>query len=772
MTKKIFIVFTLAISFFLTLSSCAPVKFAKSNQINVNPNNVTTNSVGCTPRINTSQTTFTYSGSTLPTIVSQCTPSNVNYEWTVKRSDQSVVATVIPGLSGVNPVDVDFNVLGTGAYYVFLTATDSSGQLSPFVATTPLEFVVPGANVGNSLTCDPKLNSTYTSVVINSADNNPNVSANCSPSAGSYIWTVYKDSNTTPVVISGLSGSVSNPDFKTFGPGEYRVYLYATSLGSAHWQSSAPLNVTVAQTVTPPTLTPIQCTPRINGTLTSLTVTSSSSNPLISANCAPSNIQYNWTATRNGQTVTVPGLAGSNSNPNFLSLGAGTYLIYLTASHPNNTTWSTTNPLVLTVDSTSPATLTLNCAPRLNSTLVSVSIATNGINPTLTSDCNPSSATNVWTVFRNGQPVTIAGIGGASSVPDFISAGVGTYQIYLTSTAPGYNSFVLADPLEVVVGPVIIQTRHVAYNKAVTVTNNEVDILLVVDDSNSMAPENTHLAQKLQGFVNDLGASNINWQMCVTVTRAQDVNGNGVLYWGASRNWVNYLASPAWVLKLGATDPYSIFTRTISEIGAGWAGTDDERAIKAAFWHTEYSQYNSCYRPEASLSVIILSDEDERSVGGDSAQAYYSGELKPLEADDLPQSYVNKVKQKFGNDKRFSVNSIVVKPNDTTCMAAQDAGGAKSHYGYKYNELSQLTGGYTGSICAADYSQNLNYFKDRIVRDLSSVNLECAPVGNIAVNITPSMGAVGTQVVNNTLVFTPTIPAGRTVQVDYECPLN
>jgi hypothetical protein len=774
MIKNCTLLIAIGFLFSATFMSCAPVKFSKSDQINVNPNNNPTaaNVVACTPRINTSQTTFTYSGSTLPSIVSQCTPSNVNYDWVVKRADTSIVTTMIPGLSGVNPVDVDFNVLGSGIYYVFLNATDSSGQYLPFVASSPLEFVVPGPGVGNSLTCDPKLNSTFTSIVINSADSNPNLAANCSPAAGMYMWTVYKDSNPTPVAISGLTGSNSVPDFKNFGAGQYRIYLYATSTGSAHWQSSAPLNVTVAQSVTPPTMAQIDCTPRINGTLTSLNITSSSSNPLISANCAPANIQYNWTVTRNGQTVTVPGLGGANSNPNFLSLGLGTYLIYLTASHPNSTSWSSSSPLILTVDTINNMTLTLNCAPRLNSTFVSVSVATNGVNPTVTSGCNPSTVTHAWTVYRNGQLVTISGISGSSSVPDFISAGAGTYQIYLTASASGYNSFVLADPLEVIVGPAVIPTRHVTYNDTVLVSDNKVDILLVVDDSNSMAPENTQLAQRLQNFVTDLTTSNVDWKMCSSVTRAQDLNNNGTLYWGASRNWVGYLGSPAWVMNVGATDPYAIFTNTIAAIGAGWAGTDDERAIKAAFWHAEYAQYNSCYRPDASISVLVLSDEDERSVGGDISQGYYAGEVKPMEADDQPQSYVNKIKQKFGNDKRLSVNSIIVRPGDASCLAAQDAGGAKSHYGYKYNELSQLTNGYTGNICANDYSQNLNYFKDRIVRNLSSINLECAPVGNIAVNITPSMGTVGTQLVNNTLVFTPIIPAGRVVQVDYDCPMN
>lgn len=763
----------LALTFIGLSYSCAPVKFSRANNFTVNNNGGNGTPIACNPKINNNQTTFTYSsGGSLPSIVSQCTPSNVNYEWVVKRSDSSVVTTAIPGLTGVNPTNVDFNTLGSGTYYVFLNATDPSGQFTPFVASTPLEFVVPGGGVGNSLTCDPKLNSTFTSVVINATDSNPTVAANCNPAAGMYMWTVYKDSATTPVTISGLSGGNSTPDFKSFGAGQYRIYLYATASGSAHWQSSAPLNVTIAEGATPPIGQQIQCNPRINGSLTSLTLTSSSANPLISANCNPSQIQYNWTVTRNGQTVSVPNLGGANSNPDFLSLGTGTYLIYLTASHPQHTGWSTTTPLVLNVDSVGPGTLTLNCAPRLNGTNVSVSIATNGQNPTVTSGCNPSSASHTWTVFKDNQPVNIPGLSGPSSVPDFLSAGVGTYQIYLTASAPNYNSYVSPSPLTVTISQAPAPLRHVTYSKLVQVTDNKVDILLVVDDSKSMEPENTQLAQRLQGFVNGLSTSNVDWQMCATITRAQDVYNNGVLYWGASRNWVDYVGSKAWVLNSGATNPYSIFTNTIAAIGAGWEGTDDERAIKAAFWSAEYAQYNSCYREDASISVIILSDEDERSVGGDASKVHYAGELKPLEFDDLPQSYVNKIKQKFGNDKRFTVNSIIVKPGDSACMTAQDAAGSKSHYGYKYNELSQLTNGYVGSICASDYSQNLNYFKDRIVRSLSSVNLECAPVGNVSVSISPSMGPVTTSIVNNTLQFTPVIPAGRTVTVDYDCANN
>lgn len=752
---------------FVGLYSCAPVKFSKSDAVVVD-NGIT--AIACVPKINNTLVSFTYSNTGNPNVISQCNPStDLTYTWTVKDASGAVITTPISGLSGANPVGVDFTPLGTGSYYVFLQASDNNGHKPAFNASTPLEFIVPGGGLG-TLSCDPKLNSTFSSVVVGTADANPSVTANCNPSANTHVWTVYKGS--TQVVIPNLGGaSSSNPDFKSLGAGDYRVYLYATATGTTSYTSPTPLNVKIVDDSGPGTGVTILCNPRINGTLTNLTITPSSSNPLISSNCTPTSVQYNWTVTKNGQTINVPSLAGSNSNPDFMSQGQGTYLIYLTASKPGSTSWTASSPLVLTVDTGGGnPNLTLNCAPRLNGTFVSLTIPTTGTNPTVTSGCDPSSVTHTWTATHNGTTISLSGLAGSSSVPNFIGTGLGTYLLYLTASAPGYNSYVSPSPLEVTVSNGNPSIRHVTFTKNVNVTDNKVDILLVVDDSNSMLPENQKLAQKLQGFVTDLTASGLDWQMCATVTRAQTISGTS--YWGASKNWVGYIGSPAWIMKLGAPDPYAIFTNTIDAIGAGWAGTDDERAIKAAYTSIDYASYNNCYRSDASLAVIVLSDEDERSIGGNMALQYYYQEWKALEPEDYPQNLVNKVKQQFGRTKPFSVNSIIVKPGDAACMASQDAGGAKSHYGYKYAELSQLTQGYTGSICDGDYSQSLYYFKDKIKQSLSSIPLECAPVGGVNVLITPAMGGVSSQVVNNTLVFTPAIPAGRTVTIDYDCPMH
>lgn len=321
--------------------------------------------------------------------------------------------------------------------------------------------------------------------------------------------------------------------------------------------------------------------------------------------------------------------------------------------------------------------------------------------------------------------------------------------------------------------PPVVDVQDLSEQITVAATNNKVDILLVIDDSNSMLDDNKKLAQNLSGFVQSLQSSSIDWQMCTTVTRQLSVNDK--LAWGASIEWSNYTPASgvsSWVLKPTA-NAETVFNETIKTIGAGWANTDDERGIKAAWWHIyngdpAASGNSGCYRKDAGLAVILISDEDVRSVGGNPKLEFYSGEYKSLENDDLPDTLIKQVKDVFGDTKRFTVNSIIVKPEDQSCLKSQDDGGSKSHYGVLYKELSEKTGGAVTSICETDFSKNLNLFKDAIIDSLASTPLKCPPVSGVTVTVTPSFEFKHT-ILGNSIVFEPKLPAGRTLSLKYQC---
>lgn len=319
--------------------------------------------------------------------------------------------------------------------------------------------------------------------------------------------------------------------------------------------------------------------------------------------------------------------------------------------------------------------------------------------------------------------------------------------------------------------------REISYNGIAQPADNKLDILLVIDNSNSMLADNQKLAQKLSGFVNDLESSNIDWQMCASTTSTL-LSGSSYK-WGASVIWQGYAPAsgvPSYLLKKGTIGLTSIFGNTIDSIGAGWANTDDERGIKAAWRHVYNGDINfpaeasGCYRRDAAMATIIISDEDERSIGGDATQEYYPGEFKTLENEDLPDVYIQQVKNIFGSAKRFTVNSIIVKPGDSACMQTQDAEGSKSHYGNMYAKLSNLTGGAVSSICNTDFSTNLNLFRDVIKTSIASLPLECLPVQNeITLRVTPAIPGLNYNVNGMNLNFTPQIPAGSNISLIYKC---
>lgn len=326
------------------------------------------------------------------------------------------------------------------------------------------------------------------------------------------------------------------------------------------------------------------------------------------------------------------------------------------------------------------------------------------------------------------------------------------------------------------VTPTTTTLRDVQYNHQVSASNNKLDIVLVIDDSSSMLPDNQKLAANLSGFISKLQSSNIDWQMCATVTRALPVSESQIA-WGASIYWQKHTTPSTelgMVLKKGTPNLSSVFVNTIEYINAGWVGSDDERAIKAAYRHVyngdlRYNPNSGCYRADSAIAYIIISDEDERSIGGDASQQVYSGELKTLEDEDKPSVFAAYVKEVFGANRRFTVNSIIVKPGDSTCKSSQDSSGAKSHYGVKYAELSTLTGGGIGSICATDYSANMNLFADKISESLGSIPLECAPHnGAVTVNVSPSF-TTQSRVEGMNLILTPSVPTGYTVNLKYQC---
>ncbi len=279
-----------------------------------------------------------------------------------------------------------------------------------------------------------------------------------------------------------------------------------------------------------------------------------------------------------------------------------------------------------------------------------------------------------------------------------------------------------------------------------TSTTNAVDIIFVVDTSASMDRERAALGQRLSSFLG--GLQGLDWQVCLTTTDVGAVKGKMLLFGNGMK-----------VLKSSVANVGQVFLDTLVGLPSG---SGDERGV-AALYSAVALNDTDCIRSGAALSAVILSDEDERSTGG--YQMFESNsQYRALEYKDYPANLVTAVSDVFGRNKVFTSHSIVIKSSDVSCYNTQDKD-SNVFYGTRYEELSGLTAGRIGNICAADYGQQLGEMGGVVNASLASVTLQCSPPEKPTVTGTTSSVSWS----GNKLFFTPALPAGSSVGLSYRC---
>lgn len=271
---------------------------------------------------------------------------------------------------------------------------------------------------------------------------------------------------------------------------------------------------------------------------------------------------------------------------------------------------------------------------------------------------------------------------------------------------------------------------------------NKVDILFVIDNSGSMEYEQKSMASRVRNFLDVV--QGLDWQIAITTTdpRSGYTGGDGVL--------VPLYGKPGqYILNSGMNydDAKNTLSKTLqrSETGSG-----AEQGINAAYRSVERSLSSkpgvnaNFIRSDAQLAVVVISDEDE------SANAHRND----------PQNFLTYIQTAFNGQKAMSFHSIITRPNDLACKNAHGA-----TYGQRYAQISNLTGGVIGDVCATDYAAQVQGIAEGVRKTLKSVTLTCAPV----VDATRSVLVLKDgQVYNGTrrleglnLVFDEMLPAGN-----------
>lgn len=317
------------------------------------------------------------------------------------------------------------------------------------------------------------------------------------------------------------------------------------------------------------------------------------------------------------------------------------------------------------------------------------------------------------------------------------------------------------------------------------VTSGEVDMLFVDDNSGSMYPEQVEMANRFPGFLDSI--YRLDYRIAVITTDIYN-NGGGFL---SFPNGGKYLSNKSRVIDAKHNENITQFQNTIKRSetidcdtfrikypGADdpdWCPSGDERGIYAMNLAIARGDQRSFFRSGGHLAVVILSDEDERSNGGN-----FSGfELQEL---DTPLSFVQRTKTYLGATKSVSVHSIIIRPGDTYCHSLQNSqSGVKGFYGYSYAALSNpdqalrnagnIVGGELGNICSSNYTTELGNIAARLNQHQPPV-LPCMPEnGQVQVSYDPSPGVAISYSIDSSrrLHLSPVPTAGQHVNLSFKC---
>ncbi len=324
----------------------------------------------------------------------------------------------------------------------------------------------------------------------------------------------------------------------------------------------------------------------------------------------------------------------------------------------------------------------------------------------------------------------------------------------------------------------------------ITAASQAVDILFVIDNSDSMFAIQSQISQKFSSLFSQIQNFNYNIGI-ITTDIASSSNGSSPANgYGALQNG-NLITFPdgSNVLTPSSVNPQSSFEQTITrpetynceqwvaqncdpvngcphdQLYANACPSDDTRAIYALNLALANNE-NGFFRSGVPLTAVIISNSDERASGG--LNTNY-----PLQANDEPQSFVSAFQSAYGTSVDLAVDSVLIRPGDTACYNSQKfTSKIFGWYGYIYSQLTQMTGGSTASVCATDYSSALASIGASAAQQIKSISLPCTPNSS---GVTVQDASTGQPVSftlsanSQSLALSAPLASGQTVTVTGTC---
>jgi hypothetical protein len=244
---------------------------------------------------------------------------------------------------------------------------------------------------------------------------------------------------------------------------------------------------------------------------------------------------------------------------------------------------------------------------------------------------------------------------------------------------------------------------------------DEVDILWVIDNSQSMADNQAKIAERFTDFISSLEEVGVDFHIGVITTDMDDYEQAGLL-----------IGQPQ-VITPGTPDFAAIFQERIQ---VGIDGSDMEKGIDAAYTALSspmiYEANAGFRRDGAALMINYVSDEDDCTDRGglwgvDESRPCYARNDLLIPVVDLISEYK---KLKEGRD-RLIVSSIVgpsMSENHPDCGSWRP--------GDRYKTMANAFGGIKGNICEQDFALIMSELGLQVAGLLTSFVLDNFAVKN------------------------------------------
>lgn len=227
---------------------------------------------------------------------------------------------------------------------------------------------------------------------------------------------------------------------------------------------------------------------------------------------------------------------------------------------------------------------------------------------------------------------------------------------------------------------------------------SSIDILFVIDNSGSMASNQTALSQNFDRFFNYLDpdptkrgeSGEVDYRLAVATTDVKQEAGK--FRCGPKASSTCSAENPAVLLGGEGYDPLDLFRKRVI---VGTDGTAREEGLRAAELALNASRSikdrsgNPAFlRDHAFLYVIFVTDEDDDSFG---EVRYYQRMLLNIKG--------------IGNEETVKYSAIA-GPVPDGCKGEKDTDPSAAA-GHRYYALSSVTGGVIGDICNEDWGATL-----------------------------------------------------------------